>query len=285
MIIDKVLNNNAIVAHDDTGREIVAMGRGLAFGKKSGDRADRRQVEKTYYIADPSMQVKFRQLVISIPLPHMMLSERIINEARLQLGKPLSDSIYITLPDHISSALTRCQQGIVLHNPLLWDIRRFYPDEYAIGMLAKKMVLEETGVEFLDDEAAFIAMHFVNAQITEKISDVYAITYIMQEVCAIVRSCFDITFDEDSLDYYRFITHLKFFAQRILADLHYPDDDQEELIAAIRLKHAEAYDCAFKVSAFMYDKYHYQCGREELLYLTIHIARVTRGAKAGESDE
>ncbi len=283
MVIEKVLNNNVVVAHDEAGREVVAMGRGLAFGKRAGDRADLSKIEKTYYIADQDMQVKFQQLAISIPLAHMMLSERIINEARLRLGKRLSDSIYVTLPDHISSALTRYREGIVLHNPLLWDIRRFYPDEYDIGMLAKRLVMEETGVEFLDDEAAFIAMHFVNAQITETISDVYTITYIMQEVCAIVRACFDIEFDEDSLDYYRFITHLKFFAQRVLADRHYPDDDNEELIEAIRAKHADAYACAWKVQLFMLDKYHYQCGREELLYLTIHIARVTRSA--GEPDE
>lgn len=278
MIIERVLNNNVIVAHDETGREVVAMGRGLAFGRKAGQSVDTSKIEKTYYIADENMQAKFQQLLTSIPLAHMMLSERIINHARLRLGKRLSESIYVTLPDHISSAITRYKQSVVLHNPLLWDIRRFYPDEYAVGMLAKKLVFEETGVEFLDDEAAFIAMHFVNAQITENISDVYTITYIMQEVCAIVRACFDLTFDEDSLDYYRFITHLKFFAQRVLNDLHY-EDDSHELLEAIRLKHADAYACALKVKNFMMDKYKYVIGSEELLYLTVHIARLTRNGK------
>ena len=36
MRIEKVINNNVISALDDQGREIVAMGRGIGFQKKSG---------------------------------------------------------------------------------------------------------------------------------------------------------------------------------------------------------------------------------------------------------
>ena len=83
-----------------------------------------------------------------IPLPHFLMSERIINHSKISLGKELSDSIYVTLPDHISAAVNRYKEGIVLPNPLLWDIRQLYKDEFRVGLKANEIVKEETGVEF-----------------------------------------------------------------------------------------------------------------------------------------
>ena len=65
----------------------------------------------------------------------------------------------MTLPDHISGAIQRYKEGTILRNPLLWDIKQFYKDEYEAGLKANKIVEEETGVHFLEDEAAFIALH------------------------------------------------------------------------------------------------------------------------------
>lgn len=39
MRIQKVLNNNVVIALDETGAETVLMGRGLAFGRRAGDDA------------------------------------------------------------------------------------------------------------------------------------------------------------------------------------------------------------------------------------------------------
>lgn len=39
MKIEKVLNNNVVVALDENGAETVLMGRGLGFGRRAGDEA------------------------------------------------------------------------------------------------------------------------------------------------------------------------------------------------------------------------------------------------------
>ena len=83
----------------------------------------------------------------------------------MNLGKQLRDTIYITLTDHISTAIVRCKEGLILKNALLWDIKQFYPDEFAMGIKAVGIIKEELGIEFLEDEAAFLALHIVNAQL------------------------------------------------------------------------------------------------------------------------
>ena len=273
MQIEKVLNNNVVVALDDNGAETVLMGRGLGFGKRTGDEALAALIEKRFTLHSDQLSDRFQQLITSIPLPHFLMSERIISHAKLTLGKELSDSIYVTLPDHISAAVQRYHEGIRLPNPLLWDIRQFYKDEFEIGLKANEIVQEETGIAFTEDEAGFIAMHFVNAQLGGKIREVYDMTYLMQEVFRIVRAAYGTEPDRDSIDYYRFVTHLKFFARRIVSGQQYGDEDGD-LLDIVRYKYARAFSCAQRVCSYVEREKGFRSGQNELLYLTIHIARV-----------
>jgi beta-glucoside operon transcriptional antiterminator len=206
-------------------------------------------------------------------MEYMLLSERVIDYAKIRLGKKLNDCIYVTLPDHISTAIARYKENIVLENPLLWDIKRFYSDEFNVGLKVNQIVLEETGIKFLEDEAAFIALHFINAELNGQMKNVYGITQIMQEICTIVKDYFHMEFDESSLNYYRFINHVKFFAQRLLSGERYKDDD-DDLLKVIKFKHKEAYQCVERIKQMILEKYNYDFGNEELLYLTVHIARI-----------
>ena len=273
MQIEKVLNNNVVVAVDENGAETVLMGRGLGFGRHTGDEAPAALIEKRFTLHSDQLFDRFQQLITNIPLPHFLMSERIINHAKLTLGKELSDSIYVTLPDHISAALQRYGEGIPLPNPLLWDIRQFYKDEFEVGLKANEIICEETGVAFTEDEAGFIAMHFVNAQLGGEIREVYDMTYLMQEVFRIVRAAYGAEPDRDSIDYYRFVTHLKFFARRIVSDQQYGDEDGD-LLDVVRYKYPRAFSCAQRVCAYVEREKGFRSGQNELLYLTIHIARV-----------
>ena len=255
--------------------ETVLMGRGLGFGCRPGGEVCQAKVEKRFSMHSDQLSSRFQQLVTSIPLPHFMMSERIINHAKLSLGRELSDSIYVTLPDHISGAISRYREGIRLQNPLLWDIQQFYRDEYQVGLKANEIVLEETGVAFTEDEAGFIAMHFVNAQIGGEIREVYDMTYLMQAALRIVREVYGAEPDSSTIEYYRFITHLKFFARRIVGSQKYGDEDTD-LLEVVRFKYPRAFACAEKICSYVLTEKGFHAGDNELLYLTIHIARVMK---------
>lgn len=275
MRIAKILNNNVVVTEMD-GSEQIVMGRGLAFGRKIGEAIDESKVDKIYRLSSSDVSAKFQQLLADIPPEYLVLSDEIIAYAKTKLGKKLSETIYISLTDHLFTAITRMQDGVIVKNVLLWDIKRFFKDEFFIGTKAVEKVAAETGIQLPEDEAGFIALHIVNAEMeqSESVNNMYDVTKIMQEISNIVKYHFKMSFDEDSVYYYRFITHLKFFAQRLVTHKGYHGEDEEELLAMIKLKYANAFQCVEKISTFIYENYQYLISNEEKLYLTIHIARI-----------
>lgn len=274
IIIEKILNNNVVLTSNNKNEEIVAMGKGIAFKKKIGDKVPKNTIDKIYTLSDKDALSKFEQLLVDIPMEYMSLSDDIINKAKITLGKKLNDNIYIALTDHIHTAIERFKEGITIKNAVLWDIRRFYKEEFAIGMKSLDLIEEKFKVRLPDDEAGFIALHIVNAEKDQDIKVIYKITKIMQEISNIVKYHFGISFDEESVYYYRFITHLKFFSERLINGKAYTGEEDDGLLDVIKVKYKNSYECVEKISTFIEEQYNYVLANEEKLYLTIHIEKI-----------
>jgi beta-glucoside operon transcriptional antiterminator len=274
MIIYKVFNNNAVVIKDENGVEKVVMGCGLAFKKKNGDELDESKIDKIFVLSDPLVNNRFQELVASIPIDYVEFGEEIIEYAAKVLEVDLNDTIYLSLIDHLHSAVRRFQEGIGIKNAILWDIRKFYKKEFEIGLKALDMIEKRFSLRLPEDEAGFIAIHFVEAVTRKGAEDIHQVAEIISEITNIVSYNFHIFFNEESLYYFRFITHLKFFAQRLLEGKTYLDDEQDDLLQIIRKKYVNAYECAEKICEFLKKKYKYNASSDELLYLTLHIERV-----------
>ncbi|UOE93905.1 PRD domain-containing protein [Alkalihalobacillus sp. LMS39] len=275
MKIVKILNNNVIVSNKDD-QEVIVMGRGIAFQKRAGDEVANEQIDKIFTLEDKDITKKFKTLIADIPLEYMELSERIINYAKLELGKKLNDSIYISLTDHLHFAVERHNKNIPVKNGLLWETKQLYKEEFEIGIEALNMIFDQFNVILPEDEAGFIALHLVNAQLNEDMHNIVDMTKVIQDILTVVKYHFKIEFDETSLNYYRFITHLKFFAQRLVKGNHYQNEQGDDLLNVIKGKYPEAHKCSQKIKKFVEKQYDYELTEEELLYLTIHIERVVK---------
>lgn len=273
MKIHKVINNNVISVLTENNQEMVVMGRGLAFKKKPGDSVDEQFVEKVFKLENKDLSERFKTLLNETPMEYMDITDEIVHYAKQTLGKKLNESIYVSLTDHIHFAVVRHQKGMDIENALLWDIKRLYRDEFMIGKEALNIIQQKVGIMLPEDEAGFIALHVVNAELNEQMPNVLNITKFIQEVLSIVKYHFQVDFDEDSLNYIEFVTHLKFFAQRIFSKNTVTNND-DFLFNTIKEKYKDQAACAEKISGFIYKKYDYELAIEEMMYLTIHIARV-----------
>ncbi len=59
------------------------------------------------------------------------------------------------------------------------------------------------------------------------------------------------------LTFYRFITHLKFFAQRLDQGNHYNSTSDDDLYHVINVKYPEAHKCSQKIKKFIESSYTY----------------------------
>jgi beta-glucoside operon transcriptional antiterminator len=273
MKIEKVYNNNVVSAFNEENIELVVMGKGLAFQKKPGDEIEEEKIEKVFTLKNNDLSERFKTLLYEVSLELMEVSEEIIKLAKEKLGRELNDSIYISLTDHINFAIERNKKGLDIKNALLWEIKKLYKDEFSLGLKALSMIKEKLDVTLPEDEAGFIAMHIVNAELNEEMPNIVNITKTMQDILKIVKYHFGIDFDEESLNFFRFVTHLKFFAQRLYSKTYMQSDD-DFLFEAVKNKHKDAFACTEKINDYVKRKFDYELTNDEKLYLTVHIERV-----------
>ncbi len=277
MKIEKILNNNAFISIDKSGEEIVVMGRGIAFGKKQGNEVELSRGYKIFSNSDKELNQRLKNIVSDIPEEYMKITEQVVCMLEKEYDKKVNDIIYVSLTEHIHGAVERFKKGLQIKNPLLIDIKRLFRDEYEVSKQALEAIKEEFGIEFEEDEAGYIAQHIVNAQLDDDMSDIVNVTRIMQDILNIIKYSYKIDFNEESVYYYRFVTHLKFFAQRILNRLTYEDDD-EDVFEVFKDKYNESYKCVLKIKEQIKQIYDYELSKDEQLYLMIHIERITTKA-------
>lgn len=273
MRITRIINNNVICAVNERNQERILLGAGIGFQKKKGEKVEKNRIEKEFFLKSKSVSGKLFSILTQIPMEYMRVTESIIKYAKETLNEELSENIYLTLTDHISFSMARQEKGLPFSNALLWEIKRFYPKEFAIGLKALEFLNEEFNIELPEDEAASIAMHIVNAELGGGIRDTIQVTEVIQNVLNVIRYHFKIDIDENSLYYSRFLTHLKFFAYRILNSTfsEVGDEDFEEVV---KLKYPESYECALKIAQLIREKYKKELNSDELVYLTVHIKRI-----------
>lgn len=274
MVITKIVNNNIVISKDAGHQEVVLMGRGIGFQRHKGDKIDSSKVEKTYVMKDHGMTHRFQQIAADIPIERLEICNKIIQYAKDTLQKNINDNIYISLTDHINFAIERVEMGVPFQNPFLWEIKKFYYPEYLIGKAAIAMIRKKLGVTLPQDEAAFIALHIVNAELDLDMTEMVSMTKLVNEVLGIVDECFHEQLDRESVFYERFITHLKFFAQRIFMGKEIESDD-DEFQQIIRDKYPECLNCVEKIRQHIKKTCNHDITDEEMMYLTVHIKRVT----------
>ena len=280
MRIKKLINNNILCVVDKKGNELIVTGRGIGFQRHRGEFVDPALVERTYRMEEKAEQKKLRELVEKIPIEHLALTEALIEHIKTQIPQKLNQSLLITLADHISFAIARKAQGVEFSNPLKGSIMCYYPTEYHLGQHCLKVVREQLGVALQEDEAAFIALHIVNAELNTNMSEMYDITNLIEGALSVVEYFYQRKFDRESLDFNRFVVHLRYFAQRLFQGKMMEDNQGEHdvMFRQLIMKNSkEHYKCAQCIGDYVKNTYQKTLSEEELTYLTIHLKRINLG--------
>ena len=273
--IKKVYNNNVILAFENSSKkEVILTGCGIGFGKKPNDTVDDSKIEKKFVIQDNNFESKVNRLASEIPEEVFAVSSGIIEYAEKNLNTTLDEYIYISLTDHIYFALKRYKENLPIKNELLYELRRIHKKEYEIGKWAIEYINKTFNVNFLIDEAGFIAMHIINANYRESTNKSCLIMNIINQILDIIKNYYSIEFIEDEINFDRLLTHLKFFAKRLIDKTESIDTNNNGLLEIVKVQYKESYDCVKQIKSFIEENYTYKVNDDEVLYLILHINRV-----------
>lgn len=276
MVIEKIFNNNVLQAYDEHNNKFVLIGRGLAFQKKPGEDVDQDKVLQTFVLSSNDVLAQFNVLMNQVPSTIVSLSAQIIEMAQKELQASFSTTTMIGLTDHINYALERVKNQQPIRNMLVWEVKKFYEREFQVAEKAVKLLEKELDVSFTEDEVGFIALHFVNGQLENgHMNETIVATKTLDDILSIVQMHYSLALNQESVNYVRFVTHVKFFIKRILSQ-EMTSSNEDELFEQIKEKYDEAYRCTYKIKKYLKESLNIDMGNDEMLYFMLHINRVTQ---------
>ena len=274
----KSLNNNIVLAVDANSEELVLFGKGIGFKKKHGDEVDQTKIEKIFQSKDNQF---FSSIIRSITSEVLVVTESLVTLGEEKLNKTLSPSILVSLADHIQCAIDREKEGKKLaESALHWEIPFLYFQEYELGKASIRVIHEELDILLPEMEAAFIALHFVNAQESDTTMDeTLLVTEITKSIVKNIQTVFEVSLKKESINYSRFVTHIRYFMNR---QLHGKNDVlaiNDNLYQVIQEQYPRSYACGLVVREMLQKEYGFSVNDDEMIYLIIHIERVTEESK------
>lgn len=277
MLVNKTINNNIVSCLDDSGRELIVMGRGLGFQCKPGTPLRADLVEKVFHLEDPQQADRFKSLVRNLPPAYLNLCTRIIDYADEVLNVPLQEIIYLTLTDHVSFAIERQKKGISFHNSLEYEVRTFYPREYAVGRHALTMIREELDITLPEDEAASIALHFINAECDVSLQDTLRCTQTLHDILDLLTTFPQLNLHPGNPYYDELAVLLKFLVQRSFSEPVFAASDPV-LVDVIRQHCPQSFEIAQRIIQHLGKTCGHPIPDEEAACLAIHIRRIANAA-------
>lgn len=274
MKVRQILNNN-IALVDRGGHESIVYSTGISFKKKVGQQIDESEIERIYVLDSKDRLEHFSYLLSQSDEATTDLINELVSFGEKEIGKKANDYLYLALLDHIIFAVKRAKKGQFIRSPLAWEVKKFYPAYFKIGVHALEMMHQLYEIEFPEDEAVSIALHFVNLQenqalLDEKLEDMET----LRDMLNIIKYHFNMDFDETSMTYLRLVTHLQYFVERLR--LNSPYAEKESLLyQQVKELYPKSFEAIEKIAIYVKGRFNQVLSKEEFTYLMIHINRVT----------
>jgi transcriptional antiterminator len=269
-IVLKVFNNNVVLAKHQ-GTEKILIRKGLGFGKKEGECIHTESsFEKVFVIENPEISFKFKQLIAQIDASLIGICEEIIALICTETGQPVGEEVHVRFIDHVAFAVYRLKNNDKIDNPFMVEIETLYSREVIIAKKAATILEKSIGIVIPDSEVGFIALHIHSLKNQGKLSNTIKYTYLCNSVVEIIEEELNLEIDRKSIDYARFITHLRFAIERITKNIPIKND----LLSSIKKMYKSSFKLAKKVAQLLEDETNLKVTDAEIGYIATHIERL-----------
>lgn len=277
----KKVNNNMALAKDDQGADWIVVGKGLGFGFKKGDLIRDDQIRRKFQAVDNAKTHQNPEKILSMINPKiLMVITDISSEVERMLGFKLSNYNYLALADHINFAIKRATDPEFAdeNQKSVSSLKDIYPREYHAATITLQELNKKLNLKLPKNEVDYLTFHYVNAATSNTyLSETVEMTKLIRKITRVITYAMQINIDTSSINYTRFITHIRYFIARQKDKnsrrLEPPD---KVLIKTIANQYPECFSTAAKVAQVLEKSEGWHVNDEEIMYLTLHIWRLTR---------
>ena len=272
--IAKTLNHNSFIGvEEENNREYLVMWKGIAFGKKTGQRVQPGDDARIYSLTEMTERGNARTIVQGVSPLSLELASAVLDEAEKEFGK-IDRSIVFPMADHLDFAVRRIQNGEQISNPLTEDIKVLFYSEFKVAETLKTILKERLQIEIDDHEVGYVALHIHSAIGDEKVS-------VAMQTARAVRECIDMLekatgkpIDVLSLSYNRLMNHMKYMVARASTGEKLNLDMNEYMLD----QYPQAYKVATDICKNLEGCIGHKLDETETGYLAMHIQRVYKDA-------
>lgn len=268
-IVIKALNNNMVLIKEQ-GVEKILLAKGIGFNKKFGDiLEDNLEVDKVFSIEDKKNQENLKEVYNRVDGEFVAICEEALAEISEELGEELNETIHIALIDHLAIAMKRLKNKEQINNPFIVEIETLYSVEFEMAKKIVNKLQEKYEIDFPEGEIGFITLHIHSARNGKMLSNSIKYSYLSNKIIIYIEEKFNSKIDKRSLDYARFLSHVRFTIERVLTDTVLKND----LTEIIKKSYPVSYEIAEGASKIIEETLDKKVCDDEVAYIAMHVER------------
>lgn len=272
--IEKVLNNNVLIADHPSYEEVVLIGKGLGFNRKQGDFIETDSVEKLFVLKNEKAQENYIKLLPHIDNELLDVIITAIDLIKQRTHSELDEHIHVALTDHLMFAITRISNGMEIKNPFLIETKTLYRREYEIASEVVQLINEKTGILLPVGEIGFIALHIHSSMTNKTLSEVNKHSQLVSELVEMIEVQLSIQIDREGIDYMRLVRHLRYTIERVTKGERV--EEPEKISALLKVEYPVCYNLSWKIIKVMQQALRKKVYDAEAVYLTMHLQRLIK---------
>lgn len=265
----KALNNNMVLIKEQ-GVEKILLAKGIGFNKKFGDiLEDNLEVDKVFSIEDKKNQENLKEVYNRVDGEFVAICEEALAEISEELGEELNETIHIGLIDHLAIAMNRLKNKEQINNPFIVEIETLYSVEFEMAKKIVNKLQDKYEIDFPEGEIGFITLHIHSARNGKMLSNSIKYSYLSNKIIIYIEEKFNSKIDKRSLDYARFLSHVRFTIERLLTDTVLKND----LTEIIKKSYPVSYEIAEGASKIIEETLDKKVCDDEVAYIAMHVER------------
>ncbi|SFK69014.1 glucose PTS transporter transcription antiterminator GlcT [Salinicoccus halodurans] len=266
--VEKALNNNVVIGRDEF-EEVVLIGRGVGFNKKTGDTLEIGEADKVYKLEGQQDTSRYQTLLTMADETLFQSTLEAIELIDDMTSEKLNNRILLSLTDHLLFAMKRMEEGIEMANPFVNETKALYPKEYKIAEAVVDMFNRKYGIHLPEAEVGFIALHVHSSIYNRSLRDMNVLSEVVHQAITMIEYGLDTKVDQSSIQYDRFVRHISFCVQRVMNGESVPT--QEQFDSLLKVQYPVCYNIAVKIVKMIQNKLQRKVYDSEVVYLTMHI--------------